>query len=212
MAKETYKERKAREAAAREAQNDNAEQLKPEREEGGYKVNSRDGTPSELKSSTVALRYIEDTGAADPAVTEKTWIKIKSIIDKTPGARERLLGASAGTATVITPKMVEPFYSAIGMINTVAARYLMKIPAEVAGAVVPYNAQELESMSEVTAAAVNENLDKIPAWLLDLLRGGGNVAFGKMLVVLFVIHQQKLEVIKAAQKQAKGEAPAQVVQ
>jgi hypothetical protein len=162
-------------------------------EDPGFKVTSREESKS---SGSVSIKLTED-GAADGSTRESTWNKLKTVLEKTPGLKERLLGRSSAVE-LISSKQVEPFYSGIGLLNTALAVYLLKWDKQVASAVIPYNADELKLLGEATADAVNENLDKIPQWLIDLLRGGGSVALGKLALVLFQVHSQKFTAVKQA--------------
>lgn len=164
----------------------------------GYQVNGAEGKSTE----SVSIRLTDD-GQALPSTRQASWDKLKAMVDKTPGARERLLGTAAASGGLIEAKQIEPFYSGIGLINTFLAIRILKMETAVAGVTVPYSAEELSLMSEATASAINENLDKCPKWLLDLLRGGGSVAFAKLAMVLFQVHAQKFQAIRIAMAQAQ---------
>lgn len=188
------------------------ESSKPEpeqREELGYKVNGREG-PDEAKRSAgnVSIKLTED-GAADPGTRENTWKKLSEMIAKTPGARVKIFGGAAEAPKLIESEKVQPLYTALGLLNTAIAVYLLKMPKEACQAIIPYTADELRLLGDVTAEAANENLDKIPPWLMQLLQGGGSLALGKLAMVFFQVHTNKLQTIKGAMAQP-GERTAAV--
>lgn len=163
-------------------------------EDPGYKIN---GAETKVVADKLSITLTPE-GAALPSTRESNWQKLKDMIERTPGARERLLGTAAVPGGLIEAKQIEPFYTGIGLINVFLAARILKLDTRVAGAIIPYTQDELTLMSEATAAAVNENLDKCPAWLLNLLRGGGSVAFAKLAMVLFQVHAQKFQLIRNA--------------
>lgn len=187
-------------------------EVQPEREEPGYRVNGRegpqDGGAEKRSAGTVAIKLTED-GAADPGTRENTWKKLSEMIAKTPGARTKIFGGRE-ESVLISPEQVKPFYSGIGLLNTFLAIRLMKMDAQVAGAIVPYSPDELDLLSRATADAVNENLDKCPKWLIELLQGGGSVALAKLAMVFFQVHAQKLAAVKAAMSEPRPERAAAV--
>lgn len=183
----------------------------PAREDAGYRVNGREGASDQPKPKIdrVQIALTED-GAADPGTREATISKLVAMIDRTPAIRARLLGGKGTAEGLIRPEQVQPFYSGIGMVNVFLSIRLLKLQPEIAGALIPYSVDELKMLSEATADAVNENLDKCPAWLLNLLRGGGSAAFAKLAMVLFQVHAQKLAAVKQAMAQDGGQRPQAV--
>jgi|SRR5215831_14932120 len=182
---------------------------KPEREEPGFRVNGRDGADETKRIGTSVSLKVQEDGSLDPSTRESTLRKLQEVIQKTPSLQAKLLGKTSGVA-LVEPKAVEPFYTGIGLLNTFLAIRILKLDSAVAQTIIPYSVPELKLLSEATAEAVNENLDKMPAWLLELLRGGGSVALAKLAMVLFQVHAQKLAAIRQAMGQAAEQRPAAV--
>lgn len=173
-------------------------------EPAGFRVNnSEPGSSSEPgKRSGAGASFsvkISEDGTIEnlDSMRPRTIENFRNALKKTPGAMEKILGAIDSTAIqVIEPRQVEPFYSGIGMVNMFLAIKLAHIHPVIAQAYVPYTDDERTMLSEATADAVNENLDKCPLWLLKLLQGGGSVSLAKLAMLLFQVHAQKLALIK----------------